>query len=104
MAELGQVIIDGTEVLTKRIPNSISLNAGAELFRAFVTLFPHESDVSMCINMRLPVWYHSAVLKSIADLKTKLANQGKKYTAEALSYRDKIAELTLGFIKDDSVV
>ena len=42
--------------------------------------------------------------QSIADLKTKLANQGKKYTAEALSYRDKIAELTLGFIKDDSVV
>ena len=42
--------------------------------------------------------------QSIADLKTKLANQGKKYTAEALSYRDKIAELALGFIKDDSVV
>ena len=42
--------------------------------------------------------------QSIADLKTKLANQGKKYTAEALSYRDRIAELTLGFIKDDSVV
>lgn len=42
--------------------------------------------------------------QSIADLKTKLANQGKKYTAEALAYRDKIAELTLGFIKDDSVV
>ena len=41
--------------------------------------------------------------QSIVDLKTKLANQGKKYTAEALAYRDKIAELTLGFIKDDSV-
>ena len=55
MAELGQVIIDGTAVLTKRIPNSISLNAGAELFRAFVTLFPHESDVSMCTNMHAHV-------------------------------------------------
>ena len=42
--------------------------------------------------------------QSIADLKPKLANQGKKYAAEALSYRDKIAELALGFIKDDSVV
>lgn len=57
MAELGQVIIDGTTALTKRIPNSISLNAGAELFRAFVTLFPHESDVCMCITMRPHVWH-----------------------------------------------
>lgn len=30
--------------------------------------------------------------------------QGKNYAAEALGYRDKIADLSLGFIKDDSVV
>ena len=30
--------------------------------------------------------------------------QGQKYAREAIAYRDKIAELTLGFIKDDSVV
>jgi hypothetical protein len=28
-------------------PNPISLNAGCELFIAFVTLFPHESDVRL---------------------------------------------------------
>jgi len=33
-----------------------------------------------------------------------LVKQGKKYAAEALGYRDKIADLSLGFIKDDSVV
>ena len=57
MAELGQVIVEGTQVLTESIPNSISLNAGAELFRAFVTLFPHESDVRMCITMRVRVFH-----------------------------------------------
>jgi translation initiation factor eIF-2B subunit alpha len=37
-------------------------------------------------------------------LKTELVKQGKNYAAEALGYRDKIAGLSLGFIKDDSVV
>lgn len=46
MFELVQALNDGAEVLKKRITNSISLNAGCELFIAFVTLFPHESDVS----------------------------------------------------------
>ncbi|KAI0341690.1 IF-2B-domain-containing protein [Trametopsis cervina] len=79
MFELVQALNDGAEELRKQTPNSISLNAGCELFIAFVTLFPHESD-------------------------TELINQGRKYAAEALSYRNKIAQLTLGFIKDDSVI
>lgn len=37
-------------------------------------------------------------------MKLELVRQGQKYAAEALTYRDKIANLALGFIKDDSVV
>lgn len=37
-------------------------------------------------------------------MKLELVRQGQKYAAEALTYRDKIASLALGFIKDDSVV
>ena len=43
-------------------------------------------------------------MKNFAELKKELEQQGRKYAAEAISFRDKIAELTLGFIKDDSVV
>jgi translation initiation factor eIF-2B subunit alpha len=43
-------------------------------------------------------------LQSFSDLKTELVKQGQNYAAEALTYRQKIAELSLGFIKDDSVV
>lgn len=42
--------------------------------------------------------------KSFSNLKTELVKQGRKYATEALTYRDKIAELALGFIKDDSIV
>lgn len=45
MFELVQELNDGANALKKRISNHISLNAGCELFIAFVTLFPHESDV-----------------------------------------------------------
>ncbi|KAJ8487137.1 hypothetical protein ONZ51_g4352 [Trametes cubensis] len=85
MFELVQALNDGAEELKRRSPNPISLNAGCELFIAFVTLFPHESD-------------------NFAELKKELEQQGRKYAAEAISFRDKIAELTLGFIKDDSVI
>ncbi|KAH9901295.1 nagb/rpia/CoA transferase-like protein [Cubamyces lactineus] len=85
MFELVQALNDGAEELKRKSPNPISLNAGCELFIAFVTLFPHESD-------------------NFAELKKELEQQGRKYAAEAISFRDKIAELTLGFIKDDSVI
>lgn len=50
MFELVQALNDAAEVLKKQILNSISLNAGCELFIAFVTLFPHESDVRhLCV-------------------------------------------------------
>ena len=34
----------------------------------------------------------------------ELVEQGRQYANEAMSYREKIAELALGFIKDGSVV
>ncbi|KAI9566454.1 hypothetical protein HD554DRAFT_2275242 [Boletus coccyginus] len=85
MFELVKALNDGARVLSQRSPNPISLNAGCELFVAFVTLFPHDSD-------------------SFSDLKTELVKQGRKYATEALTYREKIAELALGFIKDDSII
>ena len=37
-------------------------------------------------------------------MKIELAKQGRQYAKEAMSYREKIAQLALGFIKDGSVV
>lgn len=85
MFELVKALNDGAEALKKRVPNPIGLNAGCELFIAFVTLFPHESA-------------------SFSELKTELVRQGRNYASEAVNYRAKIAELALGFIKDDSVI
>ena len=49
MFELVQALNDGAESLKKRVPNTIGLTAGCELFIGFVTLFPHESAVSRYI-------------------------------------------------------
>lgn len=46
MFELVQELHAGCEVLRSRFTNSISLNAGCELFIAFVTLFPTDFKVS----------------------------------------------------------
>jgi len=48
MFELVKALNDGAEALKKQTSNPISLNAGCELFIAFVTLFPHASDVRPC--------------------------------------------------------
>ncbi|KAI0306601.1 IF-2B-domain-containing protein [Multifurca ochricompacta] len=85
MFELVQALNDGAETLKKRVPNPIGLTAGCELFIGFVTLFPHESV-------------------SFSELKREIVRQGKTYTFHAVNFRAKIAELTLGFIKDDSVI
>ncbi|KAG5715233.1 Translation initiation factor eIF-2B subunit alpha [Termitomyces sp. T112] len=85
MFELVKDLNDGAQVLKTRSTNPISLNAGCELFITFVTLFPHDSV-------------------SFADLKTKLIRQGQQYVKEALTYRRKIAELAVSFIKDGSVI
>ena len=53
MFELVQALNDGAKELKRRSANPISLNAGCELFIAFVTLFPHESDVSRYISDNL---------------------------------------------------
>lgn len=85
MFELVKALNDGTQVLKSTTSNPISLNAGCELFTAFVTLFPHDSA-------------------NFNDLKKELIRQGQQYTADALTYRRKIAQLALGFIKDGSVI
>ncbi|KIM49147.1 hypothetical protein M413DRAFT_60031 [Hebeloma cylindrosporum] len=85
MFELVKALNDGAEDLKKQASNPISLNAGCELFTAFVTLFPHDSA-------------------NFTDLKKELIHQGQSYAAEALTYRNKIAELAFGFIKDGSIL
>ncbi|EDR14283.1 uncharacterized protein LACBIDRAFT_145994, partial [Laccaria bicolor S238N-H82] len=85
MFELVKALNDGTQVLKTTTSNPISLNAGCELFTAFVTLFPHDSA-------------------NFNDLKKELIRQGQQYTADALTYRRKIAQLALGFIKDGSIL
>ncbi|KAI0006008.1 nagb/rpia/CoA transferase-like protein [Russula compacta] len=85
MFELVQALNDGAEFLKKRVPNPIGLTAGCELFIGFVTLFPHESA-------------------NFSELKREIVHQGESYTSHAVKFRSKIAELTLGFIKDDSVI
>jgi len=103
MFELVQALNDGAESLKKRVPNPIGLTAGCELFIGFVTLFPHESAVSQYIVCRLSYLSHT-VWKNFSELKREIVHQGKSYTSHAVNFRSKIAELTLGFIKDDSVV
>ncbi|KIP09129.1 hypothetical protein PHLGIDRAFT_18738 [Phlebiopsis gigantea 11061_1 CR5-6] len=84
-AELVNETFEALSELKRRTPGSVSVQAGCDLFIAFMTLFPHEAD-------------------TLSALKAELVTQGQKYVAEALSYRDKIAQFTLGFIKDDSVI
>jgi translation initiation factor eIF-2B subunit alpha len=50
MFELVQALNEGASTLKKKTLNPISLNAGCELFTAFVTLFPHDSAV--CSQVR----------------------------------------------------
>lgn len=45
MFELVKALNDGAQQLAEHTTNPISLNAGCQLFIAFVTLFPHDSDV-----------------------------------------------------------
>jgi hypothetical protein len=46
MFELVKALNDGAKALKASTSNPISLNAGCELFIAFVTLLPHDSAVS----------------------------------------------------------
>jgi len=85
MFELVKALNEGSDSLKRHSPNPISINAGCELFTAFVTLFPHDSV-------------------SFSDLKMELVKQGETYVRQALTYRRKIGELAVDFIKDDSVI
>ncbi|EAU88565.2 translation initiation factor eif-2b alpha subunit [Coprinopsis cinerea okayama7 len=83
--ELVTALRDGAAALKAASPSPISTAAGCELFIAFVSLLPHASS-------------------NFADLKQELVRHGQIYAAEALTYRTKIAELAVGFIKDGSVI
>ena len=102
MFELVKALNDGAETLKNQTSNSISLNAGCELFIAFVTLFPHDSAVChfLCILYHIFISF----CQNFTDLKKELIRHGQTYATEALTYRKKIAELAFGFIKDGSVV
>lgn len=101
MFELVQALHEGAEALRNRFTNSISINAGCELFIAFVTLFPHQSSVSAKLHS---FRFNQNFAQDFKDLKIELVEQGRQYAREAMLYREKIAELALGFIKDGSVV
>jgi hypothetical protein len=49
MFELSGVLDKGTQQLTDRVPNSIGLNAGCELFNLFVTVATH--DLGVCASL-----------------------------------------------------
>ncbi|KIJ44365.1 hypothetical protein M422DRAFT_252371 [Sphaerobolus stellatus SS14] len=85
MFELVSALNGGASILKTSAPNPISLSAGCELFIAFVTTFPHESD-------------------NFDDLKHELIRQGQQYAREASKSRSKISKLLLDFIPDESVV
>ena len=50
MFELSDVLDRGTQQLADRVPNSIGLNAGCELFNLFVTVATHDLGVCACIS------------------------------------------------------
>ncbi|KAF7304859.1 Translation initiation factor eIF-2B subunit alpha [Mycena kentingensis (nom. inval.)] len=87
MAQLSQQLDEGAEILKKGVSNSISLTAGCELFIAFVTYFPHGDYAT-----------------NFSDLKMELVKQGETYVRQALTYRQRIANLAVDFIKDDAVI
>jgi hypothetical protein len=58
MFELVKALNDGSEDLKKRSTNPIGLNAGCELFIAFVTLFPHDTSVNLAFISR----YHTSFI------------------------------------------
>ncbi|KAJ7658745.1 hypothetical protein DFH06DRAFT_1269239 [Mycena polygramma] len=89
MFELVKALNQGAASLNQNPANPISLNAGCERFIAFVTLFPHDSTPSAVNLLRL---------------KMELVRQGETYVSQALTYRRKIGELAVDFIKDDSVI
>lgn len=53
MFELVKALNQGAETLKQHTSNPISLNAGCELFIAFVTLFPHDSAVSLVLKCQI---------------------------------------------------
>lgn len=65
MFELVKALNDGAEELRKRVPNPIGLNAGCELFIAFVTLFPHESTVCVFFGLVFDAWFHTDTLRRV---------------------------------------
>lgn len=63
MFELVKALNDGAEILNEKTPNPIGLNAGCELFIAFVTLFPHDAVVRLS-----PLPLKNILLNFLAEL------------------------------------
>ncbi|TEB35901.1 nagb/rpia/CoA transferase-like protein [Coprinellus micaceus] len=95
MFELVNALHEGAKTLQSQVANPIGVDAGCELFIAFVTLFPHDSATNHS---------PSSVHRTSPISNKSLFLQGRKYAEEALTYRNKIAELAVGFIKDGSVI
>jgi hypothetical protein len=80
MFELVKALEDGHEELRNRVVNPISLNAGCELFIAFVTLFPHESEVSRAPSKGKPSRVHFSLFElSCADPNSKKQSSATEF-------------------------
>lgn len=55
-AELVNEMFEALSELKRRTPGSVSVQVGCELFIAFMTLFPHEADVSNLLRWSLDVY------------------------------------------------
>ena len=65
MFELVKALNEGAETLKNQTSNSISLNAGCELFIAFVTLFPHDSAVCHFCTFFITLFSYRSVRTSL---------------------------------------
>ena len=61
-AELVDEMVEARSELIRRIPGSVSVQAGCDLFIAFMTLFPHEADVSNFTRWALDLYLLTKIL------------------------------------------
>lgn len=79
MFELVKALNDGAEALKASTSNPISLNAGCELFIAFVTLLPHDSAVSTVHPpLRDSSFLNLTITKELLRFETRACQTGPK--------------------------
>lgn len=61
-AELVNETFEALSELKRRTPGSVSVQAGCDLFIAFMTLFPHEADVSNFTRWALDLYLLTKIL------------------------------------------